>query len=96
MKIPDVIKTFCPKCKKQTEHKVKLYKKGRTRETALGQKRHEQKTYGYTSKIAGKVTVYKQGKTPTFMLTCTKCGKKHPKSFKSRTKKPIEITKQGE
>lgn len=93
MKMPDRMKTFCPYCKKQTDHKVKIYKKGRTRPQAEGQKRHDLKTKGYTSKIAGKVTVYKQAKTPTFVLTCTQCGKKHSKSFKSRTKKPIELVK---
>ena len=93
MKMPEKIRTFCPHCKKQTQHKVKLYKKGRTRATAVGQKRHEEKTYGYTSKIAGKVTVYKQAKTPTFVLTCSECGKKQNKSFKSRTKKIVELTK---
>ena len=94
MKMPEKIRTFCPHCKKQTVHKVKPYKKGRTRATAQGQKLHEEKTYGYTSKIAGKVTVYKQAKTPTFVITCSECGKKHAKSFKSRTKKVVELTKE--
>ncbi|MCD4739837.1 50S ribosomal protein L44e [archaeon] len=93
MKMPDKIRTYCPHCRKHTEHKVKLYKKGRTRPTAQGQKRHDLKTHGYTSKIAGKVTVYKQAKTPTFVLTCSQCSKKHPKSFKSRTKKITELVK---
>lgn len=93
MKIPEKIRTYCPHCRKHTEHKVKTYKKGKTRSTALGQMRHELKTKGYTSKIAGKVMVYKQSKKPTLVLTCTECGKKHYKVVKSRTKKPIEIEK---
>ena len=91
--MPDKIMTNCPHCKTHTEHKVKLYKKGKTRADAVGQKRHVEKTKGYTSKIAGKVTVYKQAKNPTVMLTCTKCNKKRPKTIGTRTKKPLELIK---
>lgn len=94
MKMPDKMKTYCPKCKKQTEHKVKLFKKGKTRTTARGQARHVKKGKGYTSKIAGKVTVYKQAKNPTVIITCTVCKKKRPKTIGTRTKKPLELTKE--
>ena len=94
MKMPDKIMNYCPHCKKQTEHKVKLYKKGKTRATAVGQKRHVEKGKGYTSKIAGKVTVYKQAKNPTVILTCTVCKKKRPKTIGTRTKKVLELTKE--
>lgn len=93
MKMPDKKKEYCPKCKAHTEHKVKMYKKGKTRSVARGQARHERKGKGYTSKIAGKVTVYKQAKHQTVMLECTKCKYKHPKTIGSRTKKVLELTK---
>jgi len=93
MKMPEKIRTYCPYCKKQTEHKVKLYKKGKTRADARGQKRHVEKGKGYTSKIAGKVTVYKQAKDPTVILTCSECKKKRPKTIGTRTKKPLEPIK---
>ena len=94
MKMPEKMKTYCPSCKKQTEHKAKLYKKGKTRADARGQKRHVEKGKGYTSKIAGKVKVFKQAKNPTVILTCQVCKKKHPKTIGTRTKKPLELTKE--
>ena len=93
MKMPEKIRTYCPHCKKNTEHKAKLYKKGKTRKDAVGQKRHVLKGKGYTSKIAGKVTVYKQAKNPTIIITCSVCKKKRPKTIGTRTKKVLELTK---
>ena len=94
MKMPEKIRTFCPKCKKQTEQKAKLYKKGRTRADAAGQKAHVLKTKGYTSKIAGKVQVYKQSKNIAIILTCSVCKNKQPRTIGKRTKKPLELTKE--
>ena len=93
MKMPDTMNTYCPHCKKTTKQKVKLYKKGKTRQTAKGQRRHVAKGKGYTSKIAGKVTVYKQAKKPTVILTCSVCKKKRSKTIGSRTKKVLELEK---
>lgn len=95
MKIPDQIKTYCPKCKKSTPHKVKQYKKGRVRKEAKGQRRHDIKGKGYTSKIAGKVIVYKRSKRTTVMLACNECGYKIPRILGRRTKKALEIKKKG-
>lgn len=94
MKMPEKIKTYCPHCKAMTEHRVKLYKKGKTRADAEGQKRHVEKGKGYTSKIAGKVTVYKQAKNQTVIITCSNCKKKRPKTIGTRTKKVLELTKE--
>ncbi len=91
MDMPDKIKTYCPYCKKTTVHKVKMYKKGKTRSTAKGQLHHDLKTKGYTSKIAGKVPVYKQAKRQTVVLECTVCHKKHYKTIGSRTKKQLNL-----
>ena len=95
MKVPDQIKAYCPKCKAQTVHKLKQYKKGRARKTAEGQRRHDLKGKGYTSKIAGKVTVYKRSKRTTVILTCEKCGRKQPRTLGGRTKKALEVKKKG-
>ena len=94
MKMPDEINTYCPHCRKNTKHKAKMYKKGKVRNLSDGQRKHIQKGKGYTSKIAGKVTVYKQSKNQTIMLTCTACKKKHPKTIGSRTKKTLEFTRE--
>ena len=93
MKMPDKKNAYCPRCKTVTEHKLKLYKKGRTRTMAAGQRAHVKKGKGYTSKIAGKVIVYKQGKNQTIMLECLKCKRKRPQTIGSRTKKVLELVK---
>ena len=94
MKLLTTKKTYCQYCKKQTEQKAKLYKRGRTRSDAVGQKAHVLKTKGYTSKIAGKVQVYKQSKNPTIILTCSVCKHKQPRTIGKRTKKPLELIKE--
>ncbi len=93
MEMPDTIKTYCPYCKTVTVHKVKPYKKGKTRTLSRGQRHHEEKTKGYTSKIAGKVPVYKQAKRQTVILECTVCHKKHYRTIGSRTKKTLQLEK---
>lgn len=93
MKVPSKINTYCPKCDKKTTQKVKRYKKGRTRSTSKGQRRHNAKKKGYKSTVDGKTPVYKQAKTPTAVLTCTECGKKQYRNFGSRSKKRLEVEK---
>jgi large subunit ribosomal protein L44e len=91
MKITPKIRTHCPFCNKHTVHKVKEYKKGKTREMAKGQLRHKKKIKGYGSKIAGEKHVYKQAKRVKLILTCEECKKKHEMVRGGRTKKRIEI-----
>ncbi len=95
MEMPERIKVYCPYCKAVTEHKVKIYKPGKRRTMSRGQRHHEQKTKGYTSKIAGKVHVYKQAKRQTVVLECTVCHKKHYRTIGSRTKKQLQLEKVG-
>ena len=92
MKMPNTMKTYCPQCKATTTQKVKTAKKGRTRNTSEGKRKHIEKQKGYTSSVAGKKKVYKQAKRPTVILTCTTCNKKRPKTIGARTKKILEIT----
>lgn len=93
MNMPDEINAYCPYCKANTKHKVKVYKKGKTRTLSRGQRHHEAKTEGYTSKIAGKVAVHKQAKRQTVILECTVCHKKHYKTVGTRTKKVLQLEK---
>ena len=95
MKIPPKIRTNCPYCKKHTIHTVKEYRKGKTRSMAVGQVRHEKKTKGYGSKIAGEKHVYKQAKRVKLILKCEECKNKHEIVRGSRTKKRIEIKEKG-
>jgi ribosomal protein L44E len=95
MIVPKSIKTFCPKCKKTTEQKVKVttskIKAGRT--SAWGSRRHARKLAGYHGKVKGKAKVKKQGIRNKIMLTCGVCGKKHERVISGRMKKKAEIAK---
>ncbi|MGB9728671.1 MAG: 50S ribosomal protein L44e [Thermoprotei archaeon] len=75
MKIPDEITTFCPKCKMHTPHKVILYKAGKRRNLAQGQRRFLRKNEGYGSKrTAEQKRFAKVTKKQVIKLVCKKCG----------------------
>jgi len=92
MKYPSKSRTYCPTCRKNTEHKVKLYSKSGARAMAWGQLKHERKLTGYVGKVAGEKTVKKQGKRNKVVLACSVCGKKHERTIGTRTRKKLEIT----
>jgi large subunit ribosomal protein L44e len=92
MKVPAMMHVYCPHCKKHTEHKVKEHREGTRRSLAWGQIKHERKTYGYTSKIAGQVRKVKQRKKSKLMLECIVCHKKVGKIYPD-SKKKVEIVK---
>jgi len=50
MKIPRQIRTYCPRCRKHTVHSVTIYKHGKRRTLAQGQRRYLRKQEGYGSK----------------------------------------------
>jgi large subunit ribosomal protein L44e len=92
MKLPEVMKTYCPFCKVHTEHDVKLERKGKARSTTIGTRKFIRVKKGYGgSPRTPKKQVYKVGKRPVAILACKKCKKKHPKAYASRTKKKAEI-----
>ena len=47
MKLPRVIKRYCPKCKKHTDHEVERVKKRKASELKAGQRRFRRVTSGY-------------------------------------------------
>ena len=49
MKMKPNMRKYCPRCKSHTDHKVKLYKKGKNRNMAEGNRRMAKKTRGYGS-----------------------------------------------
>lgn len=75
MKVPSRIRTYCPKCRKHTEHEVMLYKPGKRRTLAQGQRRYlmKQKGYGSKRKPEQKKTA-KVTKKQVLKLRCTVCG----------------------
>ena len=50
MKVPKRIRTYCPRCRKHTIHTVSIYKHGRRRALAQGERRYRAKQKGYGSK----------------------------------------------
>ena len=47
MNMPKEIRRYCPKCKKHTLQKVSLYKAGKRRGSAIGERRHAEDKKGY-------------------------------------------------
>ncbi|MCI4435972.1 MAG: 50S ribosomal protein L44e [Ignisphaera sp.] len=75
MKIPKVIVTYCPRCKTHTEHSVIIYKHGKRRTLAQGQRRYLRKQQGYGSKRKPEQKRFaKVTKKVVLKLKCTKCG----------------------
>ncbi len=95
MLVPKTKKTYCPKCRKTTVHKVKVtttkIKPGR--KMALGTRRHKRKLAGYHGKVKGKAKVKKQGIRNKIMLECQVCKKKHERTITGRMKKKAELKK---
>ncbi len=75
VKVPSRIRTYCPKCRKHTVHEVMLYKPGKRRTLAAGQRRYlaKQKGYGSQRKPEQKRTA-KVTKKQVLKLRCTVCG----------------------
>ncbi|MFH0986429.1 MAG: 50S ribosomal protein L44e [Candidatus Micrarchaeota archaeon] len=96
MNVPKKINTYCPKCRKHTEHTVKKIKMqkspAKARALSVGQRRHERKARGYTSKVGAKANVVKQTKKSVLMLECGVCKKKQQRPI-ANLRKPVEIKK---
>ncbi len=83
MKFPKTMRTYCPKCRKHTEHAVKHVKKkarGKAHPLSQSAKRFKRKLKGYGSfprpnpKGEGKPT-----KKVDLRFECKECKKKHTK-----------------
>jgi len=92
MKLPNIIKTYCPHCNAHTEHDVRLDKRSKEGAMKKGRRRYEAIKRGYGgSPRTPKKDVYKVGKRPVLILTCKVCNKKHQRAYHARTKKRVEI-----
>ncbi|MBS7648211.1 MAG: 50S ribosomal protein L44e [Candidatus Bathyarchaeia archaeon] len=75
MNIPKEIRTYCPKCNKHTAHTVSIYKDGRRRALAKGERAHERERRGYGGqKYPMLRRKAKTTKKQTFKLKCKDCG----------------------
>ena len=75
MKIPKEIRTYCPRCNTHTLHTVTIYKHGRRRALAEGERRYRRKQEGYGSKRKPEQKRFaKVTKKVVLKLKCKKCG----------------------
>jgi large subunit ribosomal protein L44e len=73
VKVPRTIKTYCPKLKTHTVHKITQYKKGKESRLAQGRRRYDRKQKGYGGQT--KPIFRKKAKTTkkvVLRLECTK------------------------
>jgi len=75
MKAPKEITTYCPKCKTHQAHTVSLYKAGKRRALAVGERRHEREKHGYGGqKYPLQKKFAKTTKKLSLKLKCKVCG----------------------
>lgn len=102
MKIPKTIKTYCPYCKKHTEHKVTINKKRTPSSLTYGskiraKKRGKARGYGNLGRYSKpavtqfKMTGKKQSKKIDLRFTCMVCKKSHTISGGSFRAKRVEL-----
>jgi len=74
MNIPKNIKTYCRKCKKHTDHKLKQFKPAAARAMSWGTRQNiRQHKTGYGGKSEFPKQPKKQNKKPTFVAECSMC-----------------------
>jgi len=75
LKIPKEIRTYCPRCNTHTLHTVTIYKHGRRRALAEGERRYRRKQEGYGSKRKPEQKRFaKVTKKVVLKLKCKRCG----------------------
>ena len=86
MKAPKEITTYCPRCKSQQPHAVSIYKAGKRRALAKGERAHEREKHGYGGqKYALQKKFAKTTKKQTLKLKCRTCGyTRHKKGMRLR------------
>ncbi len=92
MKYPKVKRTFCPSCRKHTEHEVVKVKKKQASELSEGQRRFRRKLKGYGSFPRAKPDRSKPTKKVALLLRCKVCGKSHSiKGFRVKRFELVEV-----
>lgn len=75
MNVPKEIRTYCPRCKNYQVHLVSLYKAGKRRALAKGERHHEREKKGYGGqKYPLQRRFSKTTKKQTLKLKCKACG----------------------
>ena len=80
MNLPKETRSYCPKCKSHQKMKVSIYKAGKRRGSAAGERRHALRKKGYGGQKFPKLAKpAKVTKKVTPIMTCTVCKKKYNK-----------------
>jgi len=79
MIVPKKLRTYCPSCRKHTEHSVSQLKKRSARPLSWGQRQFGRVMAGYGSQPRSEQKKFaKTAKKIVLMLKCSTCGKSHP------------------
>jgi len=77
MNMPKEVRSYCPTCKSHQTMKVSIYKAGKRRGTAAGERRHALRKKGYGGQKFPKLAKpAKTTKKVTQVFTCPECKKK--------------------
>jgi len=86
MNVPKETNTYCPRCRTHTSHAVSLYKEGKRRALAQGERHHNRERKGYGGqKYPMLKRKAKTTKKQTLKLRCRQCGyARHKKGIRLR------------
>ncbi|MEM1537195.1 MAG: 50S ribosomal protein L44e [Candidatus Nezhaarchaeales archaeon] len=95
MRVPQLITTYCPRCKTHTQHSVGIYKGGKRRALAQGERRYARKKKGYGSKRRPEQKRFaKVTKKQVLKLSCKKCGFiSHRRGIRLKKLEVVEVVK---
>ena len=79
--IPKTIRTYCPKLKKHTVHKVSQYKTGKASKFAQGKRRYDMKQKGFGGQT--KPIFRKKAKNTKKIVLKLECSESKAKSFRT-------------
>ena len=79
--IPKTIRTYCPKLKKHTTHKVSQYKSGKASKIAQGKRRYDMKQAGFGGQT--KPIFRKKAKNTKKVVLKLECTESKAKSFRT-------------
>ena len=79
--IPKTIRTYCPKLKKHTTHKVSQYKAGKASKLAQGKRRYDMKQAGFGGQT--KPIFRKKAKNTKKVVLKLECTESKAKSFRT-------------
>jgi large subunit ribosomal protein L44e len=85
MKMPEKVKTYCPKCKKHTLHEIERVKAGKRGELKWGQRRFRRAMAGYGGFPRALPDRNKPTKRVSLRYRCKTCKKAHNRAcFRSK------------